>query len=59
MLKKIIGKLERKMIMTWILMWLNVSTVTLNAMLKVEESINVKKSEYNLIYLNLNKILYV
>ena len=45
--------------MTWILMWLNVSTVTLNAMLKVEESINVKKSEYNLIYLNLNKILYV
>ena len=40
-------------------MWLNVSTVTLNVMLKVEESINVKKSEYNLIYLNLNKILYV
>ena len=59
MLKKIIGKLERKMIMTWILMRLNVSTVTLNAMLKVEESINVKKSEYNLIYLNLNKMLYV
>ena len=26
---------------------------------KVGESINVKKSEYNLIYLNLNKILYV
>ena len=32
---------------------------TLNAMLKVKESVNVKKSEYNLIYLNLNKILYV
>ena len=26
---------------------------------KVGESVNVKKSEYNLIYLNLNKILYV
>ena len=32
---------------------------TLNAMLKVKESVNVKKNEYNLIYLNLNKILYV
>ena len=31
MLKKIIGKLERKIIMTWMLMWLNVSTVILNA----------------------------
>ena len=40
-------------------MWLNESTVTLNTMLKVEESANLKKSEYNLIYLNLNKILYV
>ena len=35
------------------------STVILNATLKVGESVNVKKSEYNLIYLNLNKILYV
>ena len=26
---------------------------------KVRESVNVKKSEYNLIYLNLNKILYI
>ena len=26
---------------------------------KVGESVNVKKSEYNLIYLNLNKILYI
>ena len=26
---------------------------------KVGESVNVKKSEYNLIYLYLNKILYV
>ena len=25
----------------------------------VEESVNVNKSEYNLIYLNLNKILYI
>ena len=41
------------------LMQLNVSTVILNATLKVGESVNVKKSEYNLIYLNLNKILYV
>ena len=31
MLKKIIGKLERKIIMRWMLMWLNVSTVILNA----------------------------
>jgi len=42
--KTIIGKLERKMIMTWMLMWLNVSTVILNAMLKVEKSVNVKRS---------------
>ena len=33
MLEKIIGKLERKKIMTWMLMWFNVSTVTLNATL--------------------------
>ena len=26
---------------------------------KVGKSVNIKKSEYNLIYLNLNKILYV
>ena len=45
--------------MMWMLMWLNMSTVILNAMLKIGESANIKKSEYNLIYLNLNKILYV
>ena len=38
-------------------MWFNVSTITLKATLKVGESVNVKKSEYNLI--NLNKIIYV
>ena len=45
--------------MAQMLMQLNVSAVTLNATLKVKESVNVKKNEYNLIYLNLNKILYV
>ena len=35
MLKKIIGKLERKKIMTWILMWLNWSVATINAMLQL------------------------
>ena len=59
MLKKIIGKLKRKRIMAQMLMQLNVSAVTLNATLKVKENVNVKKNEYNLIYLNLNKILYV
>ena len=29
--KKIIGKLERKTIMTWMLMWLNWSIATINA----------------------------
>ena len=28
--KKIIGKLERKMIMTWMLIWLNWSVATIN-----------------------------
>ena len=35
MLKKIIGKLERKMIMTWMLMWLNWSGATINVMLQL------------------------
>ena len=34
MFKKI-GKLERKKIMTWILMWLNWSVVTLNTTLQL------------------------
>ena len=32
MLKKIIGKLKIKKIMTWMLMWLNCSVVTIHAM---------------------------
>ena len=32
--KKIIGKLERKMIMMWMLMWLNWSVTTINATLQ-------------------------
>ena len=35
MLKKIIGKLERKMIMTWMLMWLNQSGATINVMFQL------------------------
>ena len=34
MLKTIIGKLERKKIMTWILMWLNWNVATINVMLQ-------------------------
>ena len=34
MLKTIIEKLERKKIMTWMLMWLNWSVATINAMLQ-------------------------
>ena len=35
MLKKIIGKLERKKIMTWILMQLNWNVATINVMLQL------------------------
>ena len=35
MLKKIIGKLERKKIMTWALIWLNWSVATINATLQL------------------------
>ena len=35
MLKTIIGRLKRKKIMTWILMWLNWSVAEINAMLKL------------------------
>ena len=35
MLKTIIGKLERKKIMAWTLMWLNWSVATTNAMLQL------------------------
>ena len=34
MLKKIIGKLERKMILMWTLMWLNWSVIIINVMLQ-------------------------
>ena len=34
MLKTIIEKLERKKIMTWMLMWLNWRVATINAMLQ-------------------------
>ena len=35
MLKKIIGKLKRKMIMSWTLMWLNWSGTIINATLRL------------------------
>ena len=35
MFKKIIGRLERKMILMWILMWLNQSATTINATLQL------------------------
>ena len=35
MFKKIIGRLERKMILMWILMWLNWSVAIINAMLQL------------------------
>ena len=51
MLKKIIGKLKRKRIMTWMLMWLNVSTITLNATLSLFVI-------YRLIFLLRNSIIF-
>ena len=35
MLKKIIGRLERKMIMMWMLIWLNWSVATINTTLQL------------------------
>ena len=41
--KKIIGKLKRKMIMTWILMWLNWSVATINATFQLLNIYKYKK----------------
>ena len=54
MLKKIIGKSERKKIMAWMLLWLNWSIITINVMLQLLDIyiyIYIDIDDFNIYYL--------